>query len=131
VLRCIFTQQRRDAFVGSISPMADKPEGRDAIQKDPDRLKQWAQENLMRFGKAKYKVLHLSHSNPHYQYKLGDERIEDSSAETDLRVLVDGTLDMSQQCVLTTQKANHILGCIKRNVASRLREVILPSTLHW
>ncbi|KAK4833093.1 hypothetical protein QYF61_027759 [Mycteria americana] len=27
---------------------------------------------------------------------------------------------------MLAQKANHILGCVKRNVASRLREVILP-----
>ena len=33
---------------------------------------------------------------------------------------------MSQPCALTAQKVNHILGCIKRSVASRLREVILP-----
>ena len=33
---------------------------------------------------------------------------------------------MSQQCVLTAQKAIHVLGCIKRSVASRSREGILP-----
>ena len=44
----------------------------------------------------------------------------------DLRLLVVGKLDMGQQCALTAQKANHILGCIKRSVARRLREVILP-----
>ncbi|PKU32056.1 rna-directed dna polymerase from mobile element jockey-like [Limosa lapponica baueri] len=75
----------------------DTLEGRGAIQRDLDRLE-----------------------------RLGGEWLESSPEEKDLGVLVDEKLSMRQQCALAAQEAIRILGCIKRSVASRLREVILP-----
>jgi len=67
----------------------------------------------------------MGRGNPKHKYRLGREWIE-SSSEKDLGVVVDEKLNTSQQCELTAQKVNHILGCIKSSVASRLRELILP-----
>ncbi|GAB0204785.1 triadin [Grus japonensis] len=83
-IECTLSKFANDA---KLCGVVDTLEGRDAIQRDLDRL--------------------------------------ESPEEKDLGVLIDEKLNMSRQCVLAAQKANRVLGCIKRRVTSRLREVIL------
>jgi len=80
----------------------------------------------MRFNKSEYRVLHPRRKNCMHQYTLGADLLERSSTEKNLGVLVDNRLALSQQCALTARKANGILGCIKKSVASRSRKVTLP-----
>ena len=53
-------------------------EGKDAIQRDLHRLERWAHANLMKFNRAKYKVLHLGRGNCKHRYRLGREWLERS-----------------------------------------------------
>jgi len=61
-----------------------------------------------------------------HQCMLGADQLRSSFAKRDLVVLVDTKFNMSQQYVLASKKVNSGLGCIRRNIASRSREVILP-----
>ncbi|RMC04336.1 hypothetical protein DUI87_19155 [Hirundo rustica rustica] len=72
----------------------DSFKSREALQRDLDKLEVWAITNCMKFNKVKCQILRLEWGNSGYMDRLGNDRLESSSEERDLGVLVDGKLNM-------------------------------------
>jgi len=106
-------------------------EGRDAIQRDLDRLERWTYVNLVKFSKARCKILHMDWGNPKPKYRLSGEWIESSSEEKDLRVLVDKELNMTQQCMLAARRPTVSWAASKAAWPAGQGRGFSPSTPLW
>jgi len=79
--------------------------------------------NIMRFNKAECKVIYLGQGNP--KHVQTGRRSQSSRAGKDARVLQDKKLDLGEQCALAAWITDSVLNYIRREVASRMREVIV------
>lgn len=105
--------------------LANSLESTKVIQDDLDRLQIWADTWQMKFNVAKCKVLHVGNKNIRQEYFLGGLKLECSSQEKDLGVIVDQTLTGTSHCALAAKKANRMVGYIARSIEYKSKDVVL------
>ena len=89
------------------------------------------QDNLFReepceFNKCKCRILSLRKNNHMVSVKIMGRPTRKKLCSEGHRCPSGRRLAISQQCAFVAKEPSCILGCIKKSLASRLREVILP-----
>ena len=95
------------------------------IQDDLDKLSAWANNWYMSFNVNKCKVMHIGTNNPKNKYRMDGIELEVVSEEKDLGVLISSNMKPSQHCTQIADKANKILGLIKRSIVYKNEQTIL------
>ena len=98
------------------------------MQKDIDKLLEWAERWQMEFNAKKCKVLHFGRSNPCYSYTMGGYApggvvLESIEEEKDIGVMIHKSLKPSTQCFKAASKASQVLGQMSRSFQYRDKHV--------
>ena len=94
------------------------------LQKDLDRLQNWANENQMEFNVKKCKVMHIGNNNIRFNYEMSENWLDECWSERDLGIKIDSNMNFSGQSLEARNKANRMLGFIGRNVTYKSKEVV-------
>ena len=89
------------------------------LQTDLKQLEAWTRKWQLRFNQKKCKVMHLGQYNHHYDYTITsggkDTTMGETTNERDLGVQIDRDLKFDQQVEMVANKANKMLGLIRRS----------------
>jgi len=88
------------------------------LQLDLLALKEWSEKWLLKFNLTKTVVMHLGNTNQCYTYHMDDQPLEAVSEHKDLGIIIDSNLKFHSQTTAATNKANRVLGLIKKSFNS-------------
>ena len=101
-------------------------EEQDNLQEDLNSVFNWSQTWQMNFNIDKCHTLPLGFNNMHYPYQIDGFIIDSVPEEKDLGVIIDKKLDFHRHVLETVKKANNTLGCIRRSIKFRDKNIMLP-----
>ena len=79
----------------------------------------------MEFNVKTYKIMHVGHTNPNFEYFMNGEKLTETSLERDIGVLIDKSLKPRNQCITEARVANAVLGKICQAFHFRDRNIFL------
>ncbi len=90
-------------------------EDRQSLQEDLHKISAWSDRWKMPFNVDKCQVLQVGTRNKKFDYEMRGVKLKSVQYAKDLGVKIASNLKFSQQCVDAANKANRMLGFIKRN----------------
>ena len=97
----------------------------ESLQKDLDRLGEWARKWQMEFNVGKCEVVQIGRNNGRKDDYLRGEKLQQATVQRDLGVLVHESQKPSLQVQQVVRKANGMLAFIARGIEYKSREVLL------
>ena len=102
----------------------------EVIQNDIDKLCQWTIKWLMFFNVNKCKILYIGKDDPQFDYQMEDndgnvKNLTVVNCEKDLGVYVQDNLKFDQHISITVNRANRLVGLIKRAFSYLDEETLL------
>ena len=102
----------------------------ETMQDDLNKLCQWTIKWLMLFNVDKCKVMHIGKDNPRFEYEMSDNNrnikvLKSVDCEKDLGVYLQDNLKFDKHVSLTVNRANRLIGLIKRAFSYLEEETLL------
>ena len=108
-----------------MSGKANCVEDAESLQRDLDRLSDWARIWQMEYNVGKCEVIHFGRNNSKMDYYLNGEKLQHATVQRDLGVLVHESQKLSLQVQQVIKKANGMLAFIAKGMEYKSREVLL------
>ena len=98
------------------------------LQEDLQIMFEWSKQWLLEFHPDKLKHLHIAkdHTNPSYNYHLGDIVSKITHLEKDLGIFVDSSLNFEDHISTKVKKGNSMMGMIRRSFRFLNMKTFLP-----